>query len=278
MPPLLDARGLHLALPDRTRKPLLGGAPLLPILRDVSLSVGRGESVGLVGESGSGKSTLGRTLLRLHRPQSGSITFDGQDITALPEQALRPLRPRLQMVFQDSQAALNPCRTVAQSLALPLVVQGLAQGPALRQRVAALLDQVQLPAAFLDRYPHQLSGGQRQRVGIARALALAPDFLLADEVVSGLDVSVQVQILDLLRELRRENHLALLFISHDLSVVRALCDRVVVMRHGAVVEAGDCATLFAAPQHPYTRALLRAIPLPVVDPHWLDQPAPEAEP
>jgi peptide/nickel transport system ATP-binding protein len=275
VPPLLEARGLHLALPDRTRKPLLGAAPLLPILRDVSLTVGRGESVGLVGESGSGKSTLGRTLLRIYRPQAGSICFDGEDITNLPERALRRLRPRLQMVFQDSQAALNPCRTVAQSLALPLVVHGLAEGLALRRRVAALLDQVQLPAAFLDRYPHQLSGGQRQRVGIARALALAPEFLLADEVVSGLDVSVQVQILDLLRELRRDRHLALLFISHDLSVVRALCDRVVVMRHGTIVEAGDCATLFAAPQHPYTRALIRAIPLPVVDPHWLDQPQDE---
>jgi len=262
---------LRVALPDRGRKPVFGRAPLLEILKGIDLTVAAGETVGLVGESGSGKSTLARALLRLYTPTAGTITFEGRDITRLDEAALHPLRARIQIVFQDSQSALNPRLTVGTALAEPF----LAYGQALDAREAlalamGLLKRVDLPSAFAARYPHQLSGGQRQRVGIARAIALNPRLVVADEIVSGLDVSVQAQILALLRSLRTETGLALVLISHDLSVVRALCERVVVMQHGCIVESGLSAEVFANPQHPYTRKLLRAIPLPEVDPAWID--------
>ena len=268
---MLEVRGLRIALPDRGRKPVFGRAPLLEILKGIDLSVAAGETIGLVGESGSGKSTLARALLRLYRPSAGSIVFEGRDITALDEAELRPLRARMQIVFQDSQSALNPRLTVGTALAEPFLSYGRAidagEGLAL---AASLLKRVDLPVAFLRRYPHQLSGGQRQRVGIARAIALNPRLVVADEIVSGLDVSVQAQILDLLRTLRAETGMALVLISHDLSVVRALCERVLVMQHGAIVEYGLSADVFRAPQHPYTKKLLRAIPLPEVDPAWID--------
>jgi peptide/nickel transport system ATP-binding protein len=268
---MLEVRGLRVALPDRSRKPVFGRAPLLEILKGIDLSVAAGETIGLVGESGSGKSTLARALLRLYRPSAGTIEFEGRDITALPESELRPLRARMQIVFQDSQSALNPRLTVGTALAEPFLSYGRAldaeEGLAL---AGNLLRRVDLPVDFLDRYPHQLSGGQRQRVGIARAIALNPRLVVADEIVSGLDVSVQAQILELLRTLRAETGMALVLISHDLSVVRALCERVLVMQHGAIVESGLSAGVFGAPQHPYTRKLLRAIPLPEVDPAWID--------
>ena len=268
---MLEVRGLRIALPDRGRKPVFGRPPLLEILKGIDLSVAAGETIGLVGESGSGKSTLARALLRLYRPSAGSIVFEGRDITALDEAELRPLRARMQIVFQDSQSALNPRLTVGTALAEPFLSYGRAidagEGLAL---AASLLKRVDLPVAFLRRYPHQLSGGQRQRVGIARAIALNPRLVVADEIVSGLDVSVQAQILDLLRTLRAETGMALVLISHDLSVVRALCERVLVMQHGVIVESGLSAEVFGAPQHPYTRKLLRAIPLPEVDPAWID--------
>jgi peptide/nickel transport system ATP-binding protein len=268
---MLDARNLDVALPDRSRKPLFGSAPLRMILRNVSLSVAAGECVGVVGESGSGKSTLARTLLRLLEPIDGSIHLEDRDITHLPESELRPLRARMQIVFQDSQSALNPRRRVGAAIAEPLLAFGRAStfADALREAGDAL-ERAGLPREFASRFPHQLSGGQRQRVGIARAIALKPALLVADEIVSGLDVSVQAQILDLLRRLRAETGLSVILISHDLSVVRVLCDRVAVMRQGEIVEAGRVEDVFREPRHPYTRKLLRAIPLPEVDPGWID--------
>ena len=268
---MLEVRNLRIALPDRSRKPVFGAAPLLEILKGIDLSVAPGETIGLVGESGSGKSTLARALLRLYRPSAGRIVFEGQDITDLPESALRPLRARMQIVFQDSQSALNPRLTVGTALAEPFLSYGRAKDSREALRLAAgLLEHVGLAPGMAARYPHQLSGGQRQRVGIARAIALNPALVVADEIVSGLDVSVQAQILQLLQALRSETGMALVLISHDLSVVRALCEKVVVMQHGVIVESGLSAEVFAAPQHPYTRKLLRAIPLPEVDPAWID--------
>ena len=268
---MLEVRDLRIALPDRSRKPVFGPAPLLEILKGIDLSVAPGETIGLVGESGSGKSTLARALLRLYRPSAGRIVFEGQDITDLPESALRPLRARMQIVFQDSQSALNPRLTVGTALAEPFLSYGRAKDSREALRLAAgLLEHVGLAPGMAARYPHQLSGGQRQRVGIARAIALNPALVVADEIVSGLDVSVQAQILQLLQALRSETGMALVLISHDLSVVRALCEKVVVMQHGVIVESGLSAEVFAAPQHPYTRKLLRAIPLPEVDPAWID--------
>jgi peptide/nickel transport system ATP-binding protein len=267
---MLEAKGLRVALPDRGRKPLFGRAPLVEILHDVDLSVAAGECLGIVGESGSGKSTLARTLLRLHRPLAGRIVFEGRDIAQLGERELRPLRARMQIVFQDSQSALNPRRRIGASVAEPLVSFGRASRREALRRAAGLLERAGLPREYAARYPHQLSGGQRQRVGIARAIALGPALVVADEIVSGLDVSVQAQILDLLRELRADTGMALVLISHDLSVVRTLCDRVMVMREGRILDSGRVETVFREPQHAYTRKLLRAIPLPDVDPAWVD--------
>ena len=271
-PPLVETTGLRLALPDRAAPARLGRPrPVVEILKGIDLEIRRGEAVGIVGESGSGKTSLGRTLLRLYRPTGGRIRFDGQDITDLDQASLRPLRRRMQIIFQDPQSALNPRHTIAEILAQPLRAFGLAAGRRGEEEAAAeLLRRVGLPAEAMRRYPHQLSGGQRQRVGIARAVAVEPHFIVADEIVSGLDVSSQARILDLLGRLKADLGLALAFISHDLSVIRVLCDRVVVMLHGAVVEEGRCDRVFEAPQHPYTAALIDAIPLPEIDPSWLE--------
>jgi dipeptide transport system ATP-binding protein len=268
--PVIEARNLRVALPDRSRKPMFGAPPLIEILKDVGIAVRTGESVGVVGESGSGKTTLGRTLLRLYEPLGGDIVFEGRDITHLDEAALRPLRARMQMIFQDPQSSLNPRHKVGDIVAQPLVTLGRVHSRAeARDIVAALFQRVGMTPDLQDRYPHQLSGGQRQRVGIARAIAVEPSFIVADEIVSGLDVSVQAQILTLLKQLQREMGLSMIFISHDLSVVRAMCDRVIVMRLGEVVEERSCVDIFERPEHPYTRTLLDAIPLPDVDPDWL---------
>ena len=267
--PLFSVRGLKVALPDMTRKPLIGRAPLAEILKGLDFDLPRGSVTGIVGESGSGKSTLGRALVRLLEPSAGSVSFEGRDITHLPEAELRPLRRDLQMIFQDPMSSLNPRRTIASIIAAPLKQNGL--GDRLKERVAEALQRVGLPQSFASRYRHELSGGQRQRVGIARALALSPKFVLADEIVSGLDVSTQAQILTLLEKLAAEMGLTVAFISHDLSVIRAVCDRVYVLRLGRIVEEGDCEALFGAPQNAYTRALLDAIPLPRVDPGWLSR-------
>ena len=268
--PLVSLRGLRVAFPDRARKPLFGRAPMIEVVKGIDLDIPRGQALGLVGESGSGKTTIGRALVRLIRPSGGALVYDGVDIAAFEEAQLHPLRAKLQMIFQDPQSSLNPRLTIGTTLARPL--QAFARGGnalARKKRAAELLDIVGLPAAFLGRYPHEISGGQRQRVGIARALALEPEFIVADEIVSGLDVSTQAQILLLLRRLRADFNLTLVFISHDLSVVRVLCDRVAVLSDGVLVEEGDTAAVFASPQHAYTRELLASVPLPEIEDGWI---------
>ena len=266
---LIEARNVSLDVSDMSHQVLVGKRRKLRILRNVSLSIAKGETVGLVGESGSGKTSLGRTLLRLYEPSEGQLLFDGQDITHANTAALKPLRRRMQMIFQDPQSSLNPRHTIGGIIATALKLHGLESG---RSAIAAILDRVGLPSAVMARYPHQLSGGQRQRVGIARAIALKPDFVVADEIVSGLDVSTQAQVLDLLKGLRAEMGLALAFISHDLSVVRNLCERVVIMKGGEIVEEGRTADVFASPRTDFTRKLIDSIPLPEVRPGWLDMP------
>lgn len=265
MADLYQIENLRLSLPDMTKKPLLGPAPRIEILKGLNFSIPKGEILGIVGGSGSGKSTLGRAMVRLLEPTGGSIRFDGQDITHLTEAQLRPLRRRFQMIFQDPMSSLNPRHRVGQIIAAPLRLHGFDR-PA--ERALEALDHVGLPRGFAQRYPHELSGGQRQRVGIARAIALRPDFILADEIVSGLDVSSQAQVLNLLESLVKDLGLTLAFISHDLSVIRRLCARVLVLHHGVIVEAAETARLFAAPEADYTRDLLAAIPLPDPDQVW----------
>ncbi|MEP5731135.1 MAG: ATP-binding cassette domain-containing protein [Sulfitobacter sp.] len=259
---MYSVRDLWLSLPDMTRKPLLGAAPRIEILKGLSFDVPKGVVLGIVGGSGSGKSTLGRAMLRLLEPTGGSIHFDGSDITHLPEDELRQLRQRFQMIFQDPMSSLNPRRRVGGIIAGPMRLHGMDNTA---KRVDDALDMVGLPRRFASRFPHELSGGQRQRIGIARAIALQPDFILADEIVSGLDVSSQAQVLNLLGDLVKDLGLTLAFISHDLSVIRRLCDRVLVLYQGEIVEQGATSALFDAPKASYTQELLSAIPLP--DPH-----------
>lgn len=225
----------------------------------VDLAIYPGETVGLVGESGCGKSTLARSILRLHEPTAGSIRYDGQEIIGLAAAPMRSLRKEMQIVFQDPFASLNPRRTVEQIVGLPLHVQGVPQRQ-IRPRVLALLETVGLAPGHIDRFPHQFSGGQRQRIGIARALAVNPTFIVADEPVSALDVSIQAQIINLLQQLQDDLGLTYLFITHDLSVVSYVSDRIAVMYLGRIVELAETERLFAGPQHPYTRALMSAIP------------------
>jgi ABC-type microcin C transport system duplicated ATPase subunit YejF len=258
----------------RTGGLLARGQPAATVLHGVDIRVGKGETVGIVGESGSGKTTLGRALLGLVKPKSGTIVFDGAAIAELDERARRPLRRRMQMIFQDPMSSLNPRHTIGRILIEPILLHGLAKTRrAALDLVYGVLDRVGLSRMTVDRYSYELSGGQRQRVGIARAVVLRPDFVLADEIVSGLDVSTQAQVLRLLKELTSEMHLALAFISHDLSVIRSICQRVVVMRDGRVIEGGPCERVFAAPAADYTRMLIDAIPLPSVDPGWLTRGA-----
>ena len=229
----------------------------------ISFAIAPGETFGLVGESGSGKSTTGRLVLRLEEPTAGRIWFEGQEITGLGASDLKPVRRRMQIVFQDPYAALNPRMTVGDFVGEPLVVHGLAGKRAeLRERVAALFGQVGLDPRFMDRYPHQFSGGQRQRIGIARALALEPRLIVADEPITALDVSIQAQIINLFQDLQEQLGLAYLFIAHDLSMVRYLCQRLAVMWRGRIVETGPTEAIFENPRHAYTRALLSAVPIP----------------
>ena len=273
--PLLQARGLRLSLPDQAHKPFFGAAPMKHILHDVGFTLDVGGTLGVIGESGSGKSTLARVRTWLLPPQEGDVQFQGRPVRAFNAAELVAYRTRVQLVFQDPMSALNPRRRVRAIVTQPLRAPGQL-GPgnneASEARTAArLLERVGLQAHLASRYPHELSGGQRQRVGIARALALQPLALIADEVTSGLDVSAQARIVALLDELRRDTGLALVFISHDLSLVRSLCDQVLILRHGEVMEHGESAQVFAQPQHAYTRELLDAIPLPEVDPGWLER-------
>jgi ABC-type oligopeptide transport system ATPase subunit len=270
---LFKVVGLHLSLPDMTKKPLIGTAPRIEILKGVSFALAEGAIIGIVGESGSGKTSLGRTLIRLLKPDSGAIHFAGRDIATFSDDEMRPLRRDLQVIFQDPFSSLNPRKTVGAIIASPLLLHKVAKdGSEARQLAQEVLIQVGLPKNFVSRYPHELSGGQRQRVGIARAVALKPRFILADEIVSGLDMSSQAQILDLLMNLRAQMNFTMAFISHDLSVVRRLCDRVIVMRRGEIVEDAETAILFEKPQHAYTRLLRDSIPLPEVSDGWLKEP------
>jgi len=243
------------------RRALTRRSAVVRAVDGVDLDVLPGETMGLVGESGCGKSTLGRTILRLLDPTGGTIVFDGADITRAPQKSLRPVRRRMQMIFQDPYASLNPRMTVGATLSEPLEIFGLARtAEARRQRVGALLQKVGLRADAMDRYPHEFSGGQRQRIGIARALAVEPRFIVCDEPLSALDVSIQAQIVNLLQDLQAAEKLTYLFISHDLEIVQHLCDRVAVMYLGKLVELAPAALLYAAPKHPYTQALLSAVP------------------
>ncbi|WP_342371694.1 ATP-binding cassette domain-containing protein [Propioniciclava soli] len=252
---LFDVRGL--------RRVYGRGVRRVVALDEVSLQVGRGQRLGIVGESGSGKSTLIRLMAGLDTPTAGEVRFDGRVVTGVPERELGFLRSRVQIVFQDPRASLNPRMNVGDIIAEPLRARSVRRelgGVDARARVAELLDAVGLPADAPARYPHEFSGGQRQRIAIARALAPGPDVLIADEAVSALDVSVRAQVLNLLMDLVAELDLTLVFVSHDLAVVRHVCTDAVVLQAGRLVEAGPAASVFAAPQHPYTRALVGAIP------------------
>lgn len=263
--PLLSVRGLCTWFPVRRRGWPLGPGAVLKAVDGVSLEVFPGEVLGLVGESGCGKSTLVRSIVQLEPPRAGEVRFEGRALHRLPPRELRRVRRRLQMVFQDPYASLNPRKTVFDTLAEPLRVHGLAPRREMAAAVAGLMEKVGLASRTMRKYPHEFSGGQRQRIAIARALALRPAMLLADEPVSALDVSVQAQILNLLRRLRDEAGLTMMLISHDLAVVRQMAGRIAVMYLGRIVEEGPSEAVFSMPRHPYTQALVSAIPLPDPD-------------
>ncbi len=228
----------------------------------ISFSIERGQTLGLVGESGSGKTTIGRTIIRLYKPTEGSIFFDGQDLAKLEGEPLRQVRRQAQMVFQDPFASLNPRFTIGSLIAEPMQIYKMGTTQELRDKTVELLRVVGLRPEYIDRYPHEFSGGQRQRIAVARAISINPEFVIADEPVSALDVSVRAQVLNLLQRLQQQFNLTYLFVSHDLSVVRHVADRIAVMYLGRIVELSDRDELYAAPKHPYTKALLSAVPIP----------------
>jgi len=259
---LLQVRDLKMHFPITQGIVLQRQVGAIKAVDGLNFFIRRGETLGLVGESGCGKSTTGRAILQLYRPTAGQVWFDGQDLTQLKGEKLRRMRRRMQMIFQDPYASLNPRMTVGGIIGEPLEVHNIAKGKEQKERVQELLKVVGLNPYFVNRYPHEFSGGQRQRIGVARALAVNPDFIVCDEPISALDVSIQAQILNLLEELQAEFHLTYLFIAHDLSVVRHISDRVAVMYLGKIVELTTRQELYENPLHPYTKALLSAVPIP----------------
>lgn len=269
--PLLQIENLRKSF--RTSTPLGNAGARLIAVNNVSFTLKKGETLGLVGESGCGKSTTGKLIMQLQQADQGRVLFDGTDLTKLSPRQLRPYRRQLQMIFQDPFASLNPRMTVGSILTEPLLIHKLAAGRQVRDRVIELLEKVGLSAEHEQRYPHEFSGGQRQRIGIARALAVEPQLIIADEPVSALDLSVQAQILNLLQQLQREHNLSYLFIAHDLAVIEHVSDRIAVMYLGDIVELTSAAQLYKNPRHPYSEALLNAVP--IADPHH-PRPAPLA--
>jgi len=259
---LLDVRDLKMHFPLTRGLVLQRTVGYIRAVDGVSFSIARGQTLGLVGESGSGKTTIGRTIVRLYKPTEGQIIFENQDLAQLGGEQLRHVRRRVQMVFQDPFASLNPRFTIGSLIAEPMHIYNLGSSSEIREKAAELLRVVGLRPEYIDRYPHEFSGGQRQRIAVARALSINPEFVIADEPVSALDVSVRAQVLNLLQRLQQQFNLTYLFISHDLSVVRHVADRIAVMYLGKIVELADRDELYAAPKHPYTKALLSAVPIP----------------
>jgi oligopeptide transport system ATP-binding protein len=259
---LLDVHGLKMWFPITQGIVFQRRVGDIKAVDGLNFFIRRGETLGLVGESGCGKSTTGRAILQLYRPTAGDVFFEGQNLCKLQGEPLRRMRRKMQMIFQDPYASLNPRMTVGDIVGEPMEVHNILKGKALRERVMDLLQIVGLNRYFINRYPHEFSGGQRQRIGVARALAVQPDFIVCDEPISALDVSIQAQIINLLEELQEQFHLTYLFIAHDLSVVRHISDRVAVMYLGKIVELTTRDELYAHPLHPYTQALLSAVPIP----------------
>jgi len=259
---LVDVRDLKMHFPLTRGIVLQRVVGYVRAVDGITFSIARGQTLGLVGESGSGKTTIGRTMVRLYKPTSGQILFGEQDLAKLNGEPLRQIRRRVQMVFQDPFASLNPRFTIGSLIAEPMHIYNVASKNEIRERTLELLRVVGLRSEYIDRYPHEFSGGQRQRIAVARALSINPEFVIADEPVSALDVSVRAQVLNLLQRLQQQFNLTYLFISHDLSVVRHVADRIAVMYLGKIVELSDRDELYAAPKHPYTKALLSAVPIP----------------
>ncbi len=259
---LLEVKGLKMHFPITKGLLIQRTVGAVKAVDGLNFFIRRGETLGLVGESGCGKSTTGRAILQLYKPTAGHVIFEGQDLTVVRRSELRHIRRQMQIIFQDPYASLNPRMTVGAIIGEPLEIHHLATGHEKRERVQQLLRQVGLNPYFVNRYPHEFSGGQRQRIGVARALAVNPEFIVCDEPISALDVSIQAQIINLLEELQGQYHLTYLFIAHDLSVVRHIADRVAVMYLGKLMELADRDALYEDPKHPYTQALLSAVPIP----------------
>jgi oligopeptide transport system ATP-binding protein len=263
--PIVSVRGLVKHFPIMSGIIIKRQVAAVKAVDDVTFDIWKGETLGLVGESGSGKSTTGRTILQLYRPTAGSVMVEGKELTSMKGEELRHMRQRMQMIFQDPYASLNPRMTVGNIVSEPLRIHKIMKGAEMREYVENLLEKVGLNPFYINRYPHEFSGGQRQRIGIARALALNPSFIVADEPISALDVSIQAQVVNLMKGLQEELELTYLFIAHDLSMIRYLCDRVAVMYKGKIVELAPTDELYDHPLHPYTKVLLSAVPIPDPD-------------